>query len=258
MQICPYWCTVMPTIPDDTDDIVEFVLDHVLYGIDLDPDDSQRLLSYMNERHAHLFGPHSTYFVLGSYESPFKYRLDDALDEFNYRYDSYAFLLATQPTLDVSASIPALKVKFYVHALYADAIPLILEHNTGGALAEFGRADIPLVLEKTHLFPRAHTEQYDGEAAVASPAAVRARAVELAYHAADLDAALADLADRAAANDIDLSVADLEQHLADELGVRDPSYSGVLTDGFVHFEELDRCFSWTTTDQLRAGLQHVP
>jgi len=248
----------MTKIPENTDELTDFILDDILYGLDLDPVDSEHLLSYMRERHDHLFGPHSTYFVLGSYESPFKYRLDEALDVLNHRYDAYAYLLATQPDLDVSDDIPALKVKFYLHALYADWIPLILEHDTGGAVAEFGRIERPTLLDRTYLFPRAQEEHYDDESLLTTRDAVRARAIELAYHADDVDEELATLADRARDHGLDLSVQDLEAYVDSELGGRTPSYSGVITDSLVHLESLNQCFSWTTTEELEERLSHVP
>ncbi len=248
----------MKGIPENTRELTEFILNDVLYGLELDPVDSERLLSYMGERHEHLLGPHSTYFVLGSYETPFKYRLDDVLDVLNRRYDAYAYLLATQPDLDVSDDIPALKVKFFLHALYADWIPLILEHDTGGAIAEFGRLERPTLLDRTYLFPRAHEEHYDDTALLTTKEAVRARAIELAYHAGDLDRELEALADRARDLGVHLSTQDLKSYLGRELGGRTPSYSGVVTDSLAHLESLNQCFSWTTTAELNAQLSNIP
>lgn len=248
----------MAKIPENTAELTNFILNDVLYGLELDPVDSERLLSYMRERHEHLFGPHSTYFVLGSYESPFKYRLDEALDALNHRHDAYAYLLATQPDLNVSDDIPDLKVKFFLHGLYADAIPLILEHDTGGAIAEFGRVERPTLLERTYLFPRAQEEHYDDESVLTTRNAIRARAVELAYHADDLEEDLAALAERARDHGLDISRQDLESYLEAELGGRTPSYSGVITDSLVHLESLNQCFSWTTTEELEAKLSNVP
>lgn len=248
----------MEDIPENTEELTAFILDDVLYGLELDPVDSERLLSYMQERHTHLFGPHSTYFVLGSYESPFKYRLDTVLDVLNYRHDSYAYLLATQPDLNVSNDIPALKVKFFLHALYADSIPLILEHDTGGAVAEFGRIERPMLLDRTYVFPRAQKETYDDRSLLTTQDAVRARAVELAYHATDLEAELAGLVEHAREHGLDSSMQDLESYLESELGGRNPSYSGVITDSLVHLESLDQCFSWTTTAELEEQLSNIP
>lgn len=248
----------MEKIPENTDDLTDFILEDVLYGLNLDPVDSERLLSYMRDRHEHLFGPHSTYFVLGSYEAPFKYRLDEALDVLNHRHDAYAYLLATQPDLNVSSAIPALKVKFFLHAFYADAIPLILEHDTGGAVAEFGRVERPELLDRTYLFPRALKEHFDDESLLTTRDAVLARAVELAYHAEDIEAELASLAEQANARGVDLSMQDLDSYVESELGGRTPSYSGVITDSLTHLEALNQSFSWTTTQELRNQLGNVP
>ena len=248
----------MTKIPENTDELSDFILDDVLYGVELDPTDSERLLSYMRKRHEHLFGPHSTYFVLGSYEPPFKYRLDEALDVLNHRHDAYAYLLATQPDLQVSDAVPDLKVKFFLHALYADAIPLILEHDTGGAVAEFGRVERPRLLDRTYLFPRALEEHYDDASLLTTRDTVLARAVELTYHADDLDERLAALAERARDSGLDILMQDLESYVESELGGRTPSYSGVITDSLVHLEALNQCFSWTTTEELEEQLSHVP
>lgn len=248
----------MTKIPENTDELTDFILDDVLYGLELDPIDSERLLSYMRARHEHLFGPHSTYFVLGSYESPFKYRLDDALDVLNHRHDAYAYLLATQPDLHVSDAIPDLKVKFFLHALYADAILLILEHDTGGAVAEFGRIERPTLLERTYLFGRALEEHYDEDSLLTTRDAVHARAIELAYHASNLDERLATLAERARDHGLDISTQELKSDLDSELNGRRPSYSGVITDSLSHLDALGQCFSWTTAEELEEQLSHVP
>ncbi len=248
----------MEDIPENTDELTEFILNDILYGLELDPVDSEQLLSYMRERHEHLFGPYSTYFVLGSYESPFKYRLDEVLDVLNHRHDAYAYLLATQPDLNVADDIPDLKVKFFLHALYADSIPLILEHDTGGAVAEFGRIERPALLDRTYLFPRAQSEHYDDDSLLTTQDAIRARAVELAYHADNLDEELTALTERARDHGLNISTLDLESYLESELGGRSPSYSGVLTDSFVHLKSLNQCFSWTTTAELEKQLSNVP
>lgn len=176
----------------------------------------------------------------------------------NHRHDAYAYLLATQPDLELSESLPDLKVKFFLHALYADSIALILEHNSGGAIAEFGRIERPALLERTYLFPRAQEERYDDDSVLTTQDAIRARAVELAYHGDDLDEELADLAEIARDHELDISVQDLESYLKSELGGRAPSYSGVITDSIVHIESLNQCFSWTTSAELDEQLSHVP
>jgi len=250
----------METVPEDVHDIEEFILTDVLHGVELDPQESLALLTYMRERHEHLFGPFTTYFVLGSYERPFKFRLEIALSELNSRLHAYAYLLAPQPDPDLPERLPALKIKFYLHAIYADWIGLVLEHNTGGALAEFGRVDRPFLLDRTYVFPRGYDPRHDGS--VDSLNTVHARSVELAYEAAGKDElldALETLTEEAATNGISLTTDDLTEYLERELGGRlVPSYSGVITDGLTHYERLGQCFSWTTEDELRTNITNVP
>lgn len=250
----------METVPENVHEAEEFILTEILHGIELDPHESLSLLTYMQERHEHLFGPFTTYFVLGSYERPFKFRLELALSELNSRLHAYAYLLAPQPDPDLPERLPSLKIKFYLHALYADAIPLILEHNTGGALAEFGRADRPFLLERTYVFPRGYKSHYSGS--VDSVDAVHRRSIELAYKAdseEELRDGLEQLVEEAEDNGIAIATDDLTAYIKQELdGCLVPSYSGVLTDGIKHYEQLDQCFSWTTEEDLRNSLTNVP
>ncbi|SDF47483.1 hypothetical protein [Halorientalis regularis] len=44
----------MTKIPENTDELTDLILDDVLYGLELDPVDSEQLLSYMRDRHEHL------------------------------------------------------------------------------------------------------------------------------------------------------------------------------------------------------------
>lgn len=212
----------------------------------------------MRERHVHLFESQSTYFGLVSCEAPFKYRLDEALDVLNHQHDTYAHLLATQSDLDVSDGIPALKVKCFLHALYADFIPLILEHDSGGAVAEFGRIGRQTLLDRTYLFPRAQEEHYDDESLLTTQDAVRTRAIELAYRTDNLEAELEAVAELARDHGLGLSIQDLESHLESELGGCMPTYSGVITDSLAHLESLNQCFSWTMTEEFEAQLSHGP
>lgn len=257
----------MDGAPDNAREMMDFLLDEVLHGIELEPDESREILSYLNGQHNHLFGPHDCYFVLGSYERPFKFRLETALDELNSRHDAYAYLMAPRPDPDLPKHFPTLKLKFYLHALYADYIALILEHNTGGALAEFGRVDRKFLFERTHIFPRAKEVRHEDDTLVfahegkkyVSESSVEARVIEIAYHYGDdLDQRLEELVEEIDAEDVP-TVGELLQSLNQEFGSHvPPDYSGVLTDGFKHFERVGRCISWSTQAELRGAVSELP
>jgi hypothetical protein len=250
----------MENVPEDAREVEEFILTDILHGIELEPQESVALLTYMQERHDHLFGPFTTYFVLGSYERPFKFRLELALTELNSRLHAYAYLLAPQPDPDLPDRLPALKVKFYLHAIYAYYIPLISAHTIGGALAEFGRVDRPFLLERTYVFPRGYDPRHND--AVVSLDEAHARSIELAYEASEADElrdALETLVADAASNDISLTTDELTEYLTAELGEHlPPSYSGVITDGIKHYERIGQCYSWTTEDELRTRIKQLP
>lgn len=250
----------MDRVPENARDVEEFILSEVLRGIDLDPQESLSLLSYMRDRHEHLFGPFTTYFVLGSYERPFKFRLEIAVTELNSRLRAYAYILAPQPDPELPEGLPPLKVKFYLHAIYADWIALVLEHNTGGAVAEFGRADRPFLFDRTYVFPRGYDAHHDD--AVESRADVHAHAIELAYKAEGRDALrneLGALAEQAATSGLSVTIDELTAHLEEDLGGRLlPSYSSVVTDGIDHYERVGRCLPWTTEHELRNSINELP
>lgn len=250
----------MVAVPEDASELEAFILEDVFRGIELEPHETQSILSYMQGRHEHLFGPFTTYFVLGSYEPPFKYRLEIVLTELNNRLNTYAYLLAPQSDPELPDRLPKLKLKFYLHALYANWIPLVLEHNTGGALAEFGRADRPFLFDRTYVFPRGQTP--DLEMDVASIDEVHALCIDVAYEADDEDGltdALEDVIGRTEASGLSVTIDDLQDYLETELGGRVvPSISGVLTDGTKHYELVDRCFYWTTEADLRDKIDVLP
>lgn len=260
----------MSGIPDTAQETLEFLQGDVLHELELEPEESREIVSYLNQQHHYLFGPHNRYFVLGSYDRPFKFRLEMVADELNHRHNAYAYLMAPLPDPDLPDAFPTLKLKFYLHAIYADYILLVLEHNTGGALTEFGRVDRQFLFERTHVYPRAKEAQYEDATVHGAPSqkgswewrnlssAVRGRVIELAYEASDdLDEKLAELVEEI---DDDYHTVDkLRTALEGELGDHiPPDYSGVLTDGFTHFERVGRCHSWTTRAQLRGEFQKLP
>lgn len=250
----------MGGIPENADDMYEFMFAEVLHGIEVTPREANALRTYMQDRHNDLFGPWTTYFVLGSYETPFKYRLDTALDELNRRVDSYAYFLVTQEDISLPDNFPWVKFKFYLHAVYADYIATILEHNTGGALTEFGRLDRAGLLDRTWVFPRGWETLY-GDADVFDTEVARAQAIEHAYAADSAEAlsdALADIIDEATDNDIQLTETDLREHLKRELGRRRPDYSGLVTDGFAHYDRLGQYEPWTLETDLRDVISELP
>lgn len=262
----------MDETPENASETFQFLCDTVFGDIELTPRESSRLRTYLTERHEHLYGPYTTVFVLGSYEPPFKWRLEIACDELNSRHDTYAYLLAPQrdPEIDDMAvrssedgeEFPDLKAKYYIHAIYADAIAVVLEHNEGGALAELGRNSLGTLRDRTYLFPRNWNCSVPEDIDDADDA--WRYGIQLVYETHDrqhlrtgLEEMVEDVEDD---GEFGVSAAELHDDLRDEFGEKLTTvrYSGVLEDEFVHFTRVGRCFPWLTQTDLREQIQNVP
>lgn len=249
----------MEEAPNDPAAAFEFLSAEILHGTEFTPETSRQIVGSLNRCHEHFFGPFTTYFVLGSYERPFKFRLDTVVDELNRRVAAYAFLQATQPDLELPDGIPALKLKFYVHALYADAVVTVLEHDTGGALVEFGRLDRTPFFDRTFVFPRGLEARHESWKHVDG---VRACAIELAYRCDDvgeLGSRLEQLASHAQREGIEVTPDGLMAHLEDTFGAHlPPSYSELIPDVVSQYEAAGRYASWTTENELRDAVSRIP
>lgn len=259
----------MDGVPENAAEIVRYLLEEVLVDIELDPGERQDLLRYMGDRHDDLYGPFTTYFVLGSYETPFKWRLETVATELNRRLDAYAYLLASQPDPEVGSdallsvddpAFPNLKLKYSLHALYADHVVLVLEHNEGGALTELGRENVSTFFERTRLLPRGWDT--DAPETVADAADVRRVAYQAAYDSTDMETLrerMREIVDRAADAGLSTTEADLVSDLEGEFGQHlPPRYSGVLTDEFDHYDRAGRSYPWLTEPELRERVAQIP
>jgi hypothetical protein len=259
----------MEGVPANATEVFNYLMDDLLAGMELHPSERQDMMAYMNERHSSLYGPFTTYFVLGSYDSPFKWRLETAAEQLNNRIEAYAYLLAPQPDPNIGTDdlvsdddpdFPELKLKYYIHALYADHIILIVEHNYGGDLTELGRANMRTFFDRTRLLPRGWQTTLPGDIEDADD--VRMLAFQAVYDCPDTSALkdrLEEVADDAAAADLPVTDADLESEIKREFGdFRTIRYSGVVSDEFVHYNRADQCDPWVIESQLRAKVEDLP
>lgn len=253
----------MDSPPAALQDHIEYIQEEILHELTLEPQDSLTLVDYLRDRRKAFLDVGTRYFILGSYDSPFKQRLEIVATELNRRYKSYAYLLAPQPGINLAADLPELSIKFYAHALYADYITLVLEHNAGGALIEAGRSDNPRLKQKTWVLPRGHDHPHlttflNGRVPQSRDECY-AIAIEMAYHADNLDSRLDDLAERAQeGQDIPVTQSELKNYIDDELDERQPDYTGVLTDDLTYYEQVNRCLPWTTEAELRDRVSEIP
>jgi hypothetical protein len=259
----------MDGVPENATEVFDYLMDDLLSGIELHPSERQDLMAYMNERHSSLYGPFTTYFVLGSYDQPFKWRLEIAAEQLNNRIETYAYLLAPQPDPNMGRddlysgddpNFPELKLKYYIHALYADHIVGIVEHNYGGDLTELGRNNLRTFFDRTRLLPRGWQTTLPDT--IEDTDDVRVFAFQAIYNCPNMSALkdrLDEIVDGAAAADLPVTNADLRSEIKREFGhLRTIRYSGVVTDEFVHYDRAGQCDPWLIESQLRANIKDLP
>ena len=259
----------MGRVPENATGVFQHLMNELLAGIELHPSERQNMMAYMKERHSSLYGPFTTYFVLGSYDSPFKWRLETAADQLNNRLEAYAYLLAPQPdphvgtddlVSDNGSDFPELKLKYYIHALYADYIVLIVEHNYGGDLTELGRTNLRPFFDRTRLFPRGWRTNPPSNIEDADD--VRMLAFQAVYDCAGTSALkdrIDEITDEAAAADVPVTDADLKTAVKREFGdFATNRYSGVVSNEFVHYDRANQCDPWVIESQLRAMVDKLP
>jgi len=241
----------MKRVPETSDNLAEEVIDSVLPSDeDLSTAESFELMTYSGLMGPDPYGPQTTFFVLGSYEEPFKYRLDGVTDRLNRsRPSGYAFIQATQPDLNLPGRLAPIKLKFYMLAFASDHLVLVIEHNAGGDLPELDRLASPDLIDRAYAFARTGNRRF---APAKSEKESRRLAIAAAYSSGS-DAALR-VALREIINDgniPDVSDDDLYDWLEEELGGRAPiSYSGVVDDLFGLLDGRDRLYGWDLEEYL--------
>lgn len=245
----------MKRVPETSDDLAEKVIDRVLPSDEnLSAAESFELMTYPGLIGPNPYGPQTAYFVLGSYEEPFKYRLDGVTDRLNKsRPSGYAFIQATQPDLNLPDRLAPIKLKFYMLAFASDHLVLVLEHNAGGDLPELDRLTSPDLIEKAHVFARAGNRHLG----TAESQREARRLAIVATYSSDSDDAL-----RVALREIEkeadtqgVSDEDLYDWLEEELDGRAPiSYSGVVEDLFGPLRDRARLYGWDLEDILYDGV----
>ena len=248
-----------PGPPPNAAEIMESV-NEALQGLELDPHETSKILGFANRELPHLHTPEDSYFVLGSYRDPYLRRLRVVQNELDKRLGTYPFLMAGLPELDIDR-LPVFRIRFTLLAAHANTIVAVYEQDAGGEVTELGKISSTPYFDKSYVLPRDYVwmteRKLDTEADVIAAAAT-------IYFNDDLDEAateeeLNSLITAANKNDISLTRSDLIDRLEDrEDSEHAPvSYSWVHLNEFRLFELHDRCFAWSSPDDLRDAVDGV-
>ena len=247
-----------PSVPAESGQIVEAVR-RALRGVDVGPAEATRILSWIQDETPAIYDrERTTYLVLGSYRDPYIRRVRTVSDRLNRRYGTYAFVIGDLSDMDI-ARIPEFRVKFHLTATFADYVAAVFEQDAGGEVNELGKLSETAYFEKSHVLPRGY--RWEESSHLADEQDVFVAAAQIAT-AEDIDeetkrAELEALVDRACDAGIDTTYEALGRWL-DDHDVDVPSYSWVHLNDFRLFELQNRCYPWTTEDQLLEKTDALP
>lgn len=236
-------------------------VDEALHGLELDPEETAKILGFANEEVPHLQTPEASYLVLGSYREPYIRRVRVVENELNKRIGTYAFVLGDLRPLDIDR-LPTFRIRFYLIVPYADAITAVFEQDAGGEVTELGKISETPFFHATHVLPRDYVWMTDRR--LEREEDVFAAATRIALNE-DLDdeeteGELEMLLENARRNGLDISKQKVQEAIANRIeeGPDVTSYSWVQLNEFRLFELHGRCFPWADLDELRSSVGQIP
>ncbi|WP_138006499.1 hypothetical protein [Halalkalirubrum salinum] len=249
-----------PGPPPNAADIKEHV-DQALHGLELDPHETSEILNFANEEVPHLQTPETSYFILGSFRSPYERRLRIVENELNKRVSTYAFVLGDLRDIEIPR-LPTFRIRFYIIAPYADTIAAVHEQDAGGEVTELGKISETPFFEHSYVLPRDYAWMTDRN--LETKEDVFAAAVRIALNPdteeETIEQELEALVENANSNGIEISIDELNDRIEEreEEGPDLTSYSWVHLNEFRLFELHDRCIPWADPDDLRTAVEKIP
>ena len=249
-----------PGPPPNATEIMESVND-ALQGLELEPHETSEILGFANRELPHLHTPEDSYFILGSYRDPYLRRLRIVQNELDRRLGTYPFLMADLSELDIDR-LPVFRIRFTLLAVHAETIVAVYEQDAGGEVTELGKISTTPYFNKSYVLPRDYVWMTGQNVNTKTDVVAAAATI---YFNDDLDEdtieqELESLITAANKNDIDLTASDVIGRLEDRVnGEHAPvSYSWVHLNEFRLFELHNRCFAWSSSDDLRDIVGEVP
>lgn len=249
-----------PTTPPESGEIYSVVND-ALHGLDLRPEETASILGFANREIPSLLTPETSYFVLGSYRSPFIRRVRTVENELNRRIGAYAFLMGDLEPIDIDR-LPEFRIMFHLLGTYVDFIVAVYEQDAGGEVTELGKISETPYFERSYVFPRDYRwltdEKIDTYDDVVSAGMMVYYDEKLSEEQTQDE--LASLLETARRSGIDIEESDLIAAIQERDDEHDEyaSYSWVHLNEFRLFELHERCRPWFRESDLRDAVEIVP
>ncbi|WP_117595400.1 hypothetical protein [Haloprofundus halophilus] len=249
-----------PSPPPDAADIMT-VVNEAVGGLELEPAEKREIWRFVRRELPYLWSQRTSYFILGSYRDPYIRRLRAVQNELTKQLGAYPFSMGDLVELPTER-LNTFDIMFSLLATYSDYIVAVFEKESGGEAPELGEIDDPPYFEKSYVFPRDYSWVTDAN--LESKHHVTQAALEIAFTddltEDETESKIDSLLERARATGIDIAEDDVWNAIderSDE--VEEPAaYSWVHLSKLRKFELHDRCFPWTTEEELRTAVAELP
>jgi len=205
--------------------------------------------------------PQDTWFVLGSYQSPYRYRLRGLADRLNRHLFTYAFLMADHADATETGWAET-HVKFHLLARCVDHIVMVMEHATGGQVGELNDLTYDPYFEKSHVLPRLYrddlTPRFEDEFDVVEGARLLLNA---GFSSDAAEGKLEELVSDEQRRKLDGELSEVVAEAKRQNGGADydiGSYSQVQHGKYDLFEDRERLLPWMTVPNFYAAVGDLP
>lgn len=233
---------------------------NILDDYSLSPADVMGVMSFTQELKS-IPTPQTTYFVLGSYLAPYRYRLRSVADRLNRHLFTYAFLMGDHAEVTRTGRAET-HVKFHLLARYADYIVLVIEHARGGQVGELNDLTYPPYFPKSHVLPRIYradlVPEIDGKSDLVAVARLLLNA---GLETDDAENELETLVPDSVIQEMDVELADVVAEAEQANRVAEyhiGAFSQVQHGKYDLFEDEDRVYPWMTELDLYDVVSELP
>ncbi|ADE05206.1 MULTISPECIES: hypothetical protein [Haloferax] len=249
-----------PSPPPDAADIMT-VVHEAVGGLELEPAEKREIWRFTRRELPYLWSQRTSYFILGSYRDPYIRQLRAVQNELTRQLGAYPFIMGDLIELPTDR-LNTFDIMFSLLATYSDYIVGVFEKESGGEAPELGEIDDPPYFEKSYVYPRDYSWVTDAH--LESKHHVIQAALEIAFtdDLTEDEAAskIKSLLERAQDTGINIAEDEVWEVLSNrtDTGEDPAAYSWVHLNKFRKFELHDRCFPWTTEEELRAAVAELP
>ena len=249
-----------PSPPPGAKEIMTTVHD-AIGDIELEPAEKREIWRFTRRELPYLWSQRTSYFILGSYRDPYIRRLRAVQNELTKQLGAYPFIMGDLLELPTER-LNTFDIMFSLLATYSDYIAGIFEKESGGEAPELGEIDDPPYFDKSYVFPRDYAWVTDQN--LDSEQHVLQAALEIAFTddlpTDEVHSKIDSLVKLAEDCGIDISKEEVWDSISDRTqeGVKPATYSWVHLNKFRKFELHERCFPWTTEEELRAMVDELP